>query len=122
MDASRVRAILPLTELVSIANAGSVVGVANFQSKPLAVIDLRTKLSLPHPSSGKRRQIVVVAIGASGLTGFVADRVSDVLEYRDRDLRNGVLSGIGRPRKLVDFDEIVSEGELELRDPRLVSA
>jgi hypothetical protein len=46
------------------------------------------------------------------LLGFVADRVSDVVVYRDRDLRSGALRGKGRPRKLVDFDELVSEDEL----------
>ncbi len=44
--------------------------------------------------------------------GFVADRISDVVVYRDRDLRSGALRGKGRPRKLVDFDQLVTEDEL----------
>jgi hypothetical protein len=46
------------------------------------------------------------------LLGFVADRISDVVVYRDRDLRSGALRGKGRPRRLVDFDQLVSEKEL----------
>jgi hypothetical protein len=46
------------------------------------------------------------------LAGFVADRISDVVVYRDRDLRSGALRGKGRPRTLVDFDQLVTEGEM----------
>jgi len=35
-----------------------------------------------------------------------------VVVYRDRDLRNGALRGKGRPRKLVDFEQLVSKNEL----------
>ena len=47
------------------------------------------------------------------LAGFVADRISDVVVYSERDLRSGALRGKGRPRKLVDFDKLVTERELE---------
>jgi hypothetical protein len=46
------------------------------------------------------------------LLGFVADRISDVVVYRDRDLRSGALRGKGRSRRLVDFDQLVGEDEL----------
>lgn len=48
----------------------------------------------------------------SYMAGFMVDRVCDVVAYRPRDLRKGVLHGEGRPRKLIDFDRLVTEEDL----------
>jgi chemotaxis signal transduction protein len=64
---------------------------------------------------GSAPKIVVLELTTGArhhLLGFVADRISDVVIYRDRDLRSGALRGKGRPRKLIDFDQLVSEAEL----------
>lgn len=116
MEAACIRAILPLTDLEpAAAGRTGLLGLTSLKGQMVGVIDLRTRLGLPHASQGSQPKIVVLEMLAGArqrLLGFVADRVSDVVVYRDRDLRSGALRGKGRPRKLVDFDQLVSEKEL----------
>jgi chemotaxis signal transduction protein len=116
MEAACVRGILPLTDLEpAAAGRAGLLGVTSLKGQVVGVIDLRSRLQLPHASQGSQPKIVVLELTAGArqhLLGFVADRVSDVVVYRDRDLRSGALRGKGRPRKLVDFDQLVSENEL----------
>jgi len=116
IDADRVRGILPLHVLVAVPRTRpSFAGITSLGGQPLAVFNLHVKLGLPHASQGSQRRIVVIDVGlgeARRLAGFIADRVSDILIYRDRDLSHGALRGNGRPRRLLDPDQIVSEDEL----------
>ena len=117
IDAGRVRGILPLHELVAVPRTRTcLAGIASLGGRPLAVFDLRVKLGLHHVSQGSQPRIVVIEVivgeGRRHLTGFIADRVSDVVMYRDRDLSHGALRGNGRPRRLLDSDQIASEDEL----------
>ena len=72
----------------------------------------RMRLNLATASSGSQRRIVVVQTSAGHLAGFIADRVADVIRYRARDLKNGILRGIGRARRVVDIDRVVEEDDL----------
>ena len=116
MEAARVRGILPLSELVLLPGVrAGLLGIASLQGHMVAVFDLCTKLDLPNVSPGPRPKIVVLEVTSGGsqhMAGFVADRVSDVVLYRDRDLRSGSLRGKGRPRKLIDFDRLVTADEV----------
>lgn len=116
MEAGRVRGILPLSELESMPGLrAGLLGITSLEGQLVGVIDLRCKLRLPHASQGSQPKIVVLEVmsrDGQHLAGFVADRISDVVVYRDRDLRGGALRGKGRPRRLVDFDLLVSEDEL----------
>jgi chemotaxis signal transduction protein len=116
MEAACVRGILPLTDLEPAADGRSgLLGITSLKGQVVGVIDLRSRLQLPQASEGSQPKIVVLELTAGTrqhLLGFVADRISDVVVYRDRDLRNGALRGKGRPRKLVDFDQLVSDNEL----------
>jgi chemotaxis signal transduction protein len=116
MEAARVRGILPLSELEPLPGEHpGLLGITSLLGHLIGVIDLRSKLRLPHASKGNQSKIVVLEVTTgdrSQLAGFVADRISDVVIYRDRDLRCGALRGKGRPRKLVDFDQLVTEGEM----------
>jgi chemotaxis signal transduction protein len=97
------------------AGRRGLLGFTSLKGQIVSVIDLRTRLGLAHPGQGSAPKIVVLEFIAGTrkhLLGFVADRISDVVVYRDRDLRSGALRGKGRPRKLVDFDQLVSESEL----------
>lgn len=116
MEAACIRGILPLTDLEPVA-AGRIglLGLTSLKGQMVGVIDLRTRLGLPRTGQGSAPKIVVLELTAGTrqhLLGFVADRISDVVVYRDRDLRSGALRGKGRPRKLIDFDQLVSEDEL----------
>jgi len=116
MEAARVRGILPLSELEPLPGEHpGLLGITSLLGHLIGVIDLRSKLRLRHPSKGSQPKIVVLEVAAGDrlqLAGFVADRISDVVVYRDRDLRCGALRGKGRPRKLVDFDQLVTQGEM----------
>jgi chemotaxis signal transduction protein len=113
VDAARVRAILPVEELILVPSTRpGVVGFVNLMSGSAVVVDLGARLNLAKASPGPQRRVVVVDAASGRLAGFVVDRVSDVIRYRSRDLRNGVLRGIGRPRRVVEVDEVVSEDDL----------
>ncbi len=116
MEAACIRGILPLADLEP-ASAGpsGLLGLTSLKGQLVGVIDLRSRLGIPHAGQGSQPKIVVLELTAGTrqqLLGFVADRISDVVLYRARDLRSGALRGKGRPRKLVDFDQLVSQNEL----------
>jgi chemotaxis signal transduction protein len=115
MEAACIRGILPLTDLEpTAAGPSGWLGIISLKGQVVGVIDLRSRLQLPHAGQGSQPKIVVLELTAGTrqhLLGFVADRISDVVIYRDRDLRSGALRGKGRPRKLIDFDQLVTENE-----------
>jgi chemotaxis signal transduction protein len=116
MEAACIRGILPVTDLEPVADGRrGFLGLTSLKGQIVGVIDLRTRLGLEHAGQGSQPKIVVLELTAGTrqhLIGFVADRISDLVIYRDRDLRSGALRGKGRPRKLVDFDQLVGEDEL----------
>ena len=116
MEAACIRGILPLTDLEpTAAGPSGLLGITSLKGQVVGVIDLRSRLQLPHAGQASRPKIVILELTAGTrqhLLGFVADRISDLVVYRDRDLRSGALRGKGRPRKLIDFDQLVSENEL----------
>lgn len=116
IDAERVRGILPLHDLVAMPRTrSSLAGIASLGGRPLAVFNLRVKLGLPQGNQGRRPRIVVIDVDAGEnrrLAGFIADRVSDVVIFRDRDFSHGAFRGNGRPRRLLDPDQVATEDEL----------
>ena len=79
------------------------------------MIDLVAKLRLPLSRPGSQPKIVILEVAAGDgqhLAGFIADRVSDVVVYSARALHGGILRGIGRPRRLIDFSQIVNEDDM----------
>ena len=114
IEAGRVRGILPLNALEPMPGVRpGLLGITSLNGQVVGVMDLRSKLRMPFSSQGSQPKIVILELTTGNLAGFVADRISDVVVYRDRDLRCGSLRGKGRPRKLVDFDQLVTEQELE---------
>jgi hypothetical protein len=47
-------------------------------------------------------------VPGAGLVGFVADRVSEVLSIRERDITNGTVRVDGRARRLFEPDRLLS--------------
>ena len=116
MEAAQVRGILPLSELVPMPRARpGFLGVVTLGGRVVNVIDLSSRLRLPASCSGCRPKIVVLEVTSGDrrhMAGFIADRVSDVVVYPARNLHQGVLRGRGRPRRLIDFAQIVSEDDV----------
>lgn len=105
MDAEHVRGILPVHDLVrSEGCQGDLLGFIHFAGRMVPVLDAGARLGLRFASRGSRPKIVIAEHLGGMFSGFIADRVSDVVTYRSRDLRNGVLHGLGRPRKLIALE------------------
>lgn len=108
MSADCVRGILPVHELVALETPHQwVCGFASVGGRDFPVIDLKAKLGIARGSLG--REPFIVAFETRGrLLGFIADRVSDLLDLRPRDFRNGALRTHGRPRRVLDPDRIMT--------------
>jgi purine-binding chemotaxis protein CheW len=113
LDSARVRAIVPIEEMTPLTSTRpGVMGVVNVMGSAVVIVDLRARLNLSTASQGAQRKIVVVETAGGHLAGFIADRVTDVIRYRSRDLKNGILRGIGRARRVVQIDSVVEEDDL----------
>jgi chemotaxis signal transduction protein len=111
MSADCVRGILPVHEMLALETPHNFVcGFAAAGGRDFPVLDLRAKLDIPHGSHGREPFIIVVETGGR-LAGFIADRISEVLELRSRDFRNGAVRGHGRPRRVLDPDQIMTPQE-----------
>jgi chemotaxis signal transduction protein len=125
MQASCVRGILPARELVPVGMPNPILihtfsqwmsGFATLQGREFPVIDLRAKLHLRHSTQGRTPYIVAVEIQTSDgprLVGFVADRVCDIVQARERDFHLGKLRQAGRPRQVIDPNTLL-EAEFSL--------
>jgi chemotaxis signal transduction protein len=108
MNTTLVRGILPVHQMVAIEAHSFVCGFASMGGREFPVIDLRAKLNIPHGSHG--REPFIIAVETDGrIAGFIADRVSDIVELRARDFRNGVLRVVGRARRVLEAGEIMTE-------------
>ena len=101
MNIAFVRSILPVHQMTAIAAHQWICGFAAISGRDFPVIDLRAKLGIAHGSHGREPFIIVVETGEK-LVGFIADRVSEVLDLRPRDFRNGAVRTRGRPRRVLD--------------------
>jgi chemotaxis signal transduction protein len=115
METDRVRGILPVREMIALQRNAAldifsapdpwICGFAALRGRDFPVFDLRSKLGLRHGTHGRTPCIIVVELdGFYGpqLAGFVADRVSEIVEARERDLRGGKLRTGGRPRAVLN--------------------
>jgi hypothetical protein len=106
VDATRVRAIVPF----------------GGHHLDVPVFDLRERLGLPRVFYGHRPFLVVVQTNASesGLAGFAADYVSDLISGSPKDRRLGKLrTPRGRPKWILDADSlsIQTASSLSLQSP-----
>ena len=108
IEAGCIRGILASHEAVSAESSTSwLAGSAALRGQTFPVIDLRVKLGLRHGNQGRNPSIVVVETG-SGLAGFFADRVSEIIYARAHEYRGGKIR-IGRPREILDARSVLLE-------------
>ncbi len=113
MFAECVRGILPMHEMTSLeAPHEWICGFAAVGGRDFPLVDLRVKLGIAPGSHGREPFIVVVETGGR-LVGFVADRVTEVMDLRVRNICGGMVRGQGRPRRVLDPDQIISEEDWE---------
>lgn len=97
VEATRVRAIVPFEG----------------HQRDVPIFDLRERLGLPPVFYGQRPFLVVVetSVSESGLAGFAADYVSDLITGSPKDCRNGRLRAArGRPKWILDPDSLLIAG------------
>jgi chemotaxis signal transduction protein len=113
MPTDRVRGILPMHEMSPLhVTHAWLCGFTCIAGRDLPVVDLRAKLGIARGSHGREPFIVVVET-EDHLLGFVADRISELIDARARDFRNGMLRTPGRPRKVLDPDRIMRKEDWE---------
>jgi chemotaxis signal transduction protein len=110
MSIASVRSILPVHQMTPILGREWICGLAAVSGREFPVIDLRVKLGIAHGPHGKEPFIIVVQIEEK-LAGFIADRVSAVLDLRGRDFRNGAIRTRGRVKKVLEPGQIMKEEE-----------
>jgi chemotaxis signal transduction protein len=106
MNIACVRSILPVHQMTKIDAHQWICGTAAIGGRDFPVIDLRAKLKIADGSHGREPFIVVVET-EEGLAGFIADRVSEVLDLRLRDFRNGAVRTHGRARRVLEPVQIM---------------
>jgi chemotaxis signal transduction protein len=119
MNSSFVRGILPVHQMVQMAAHEWICGFASANGSDFPVIDLRAKLGIAHGSHGREPFIIVVQIEEK-LVGFIADRVSEVLDLRARDFRNGVVRTHGRARRVLNPEQIMKPEDWPATHPLLL--
>jgi chemotaxis signal transduction protein len=107
MNTTRVRGILPVHQMVA-SGLPAICGFAIIGGRDFPVVDLAAKLGIAPGTHGREPFIIAVEVGGR-LVGFIADRVSEVLDLRQRDFRNGMVRTQGRPRRVLDPDQIMKE-------------
>ncbi len=114
MDAARIRGLLPIHDLIPVEGPHQwLVGIAAVRGRDFPVIDLESKLGLPAGTHGRQPCVIVIEVAGSQLIGFVADRVSELVTFRDRDFRNGSVRSSGRMRRVLDPQSIMNPEELQ---------
>lgn len=109
VDAECVRAVLPIRELLvsELPQTPWLVGTSTLSGLHFPVVDLRIKLNLRHGVAGRNPSIVVIGTDSGDLTGFIADRVSEIVHARAHDFRGGKLR-IGRPKQILDIPSLLA--------------
>jgi purine-binding chemotaxis protein CheW len=114
IDATRIRGLLPLHEMTLLERPNEwVCGITSIRGHDFPVVDLRGKLGILPGSHGRLPCVMVVEAAGARLIGFIADRVSEVIDLRECDFQDGHVRVGGRTRRLLDPDQILSEEELE---------
>jgi chemotaxis signal transduction protein len=107
MNIGFVRSILPVHQMKAIEANKWICGFAAVGGIEFPIVDLGAKLGIARGSLGREPFIIVVDTGAK-LAGFIADRVSEILDLRTRDFRSGVLRTHGRARRVLEPGQIMT--------------
>jgi chemotaxis signal transduction protein len=108
MNIAFVRGILPVHQMAATEAHEWICGFAAVSGLDFPVVDLIAKLGIAHGTHGREPFIIVTETGER-LVGFIADRVSEVLDLRARDFRDGLVRSRGRPRRVLEPAQIMRE-------------
>jgi chemotaxis signal transduction protein len=122
VEAQRVRTVAPASSLRPLEDGLDLVkGTVHVNGRELPVVDLRARLGLAGKRPRPQASVIVLEVGANAPRahiGVLADKLTDVLEVRERDIRGNVVQlrcagkPYGRPKVLLDLERLVTEEEL----------
>lgn len=117
----RVRQILPTTDLRAPAHAAPyLVGTVPSNGRLIPVLDLRDRLAMNVRPARPHGSVLVVSLDESiplGVVGLVADKLSEVVEVRDRDVRGSIIQQriggrpYGRPKTVINLETLLETAE-----------
>jgi len=110
MKVGFVRGILPVHQMAANRAHEWICGFSSMGGRDFPVVDLGAKLGIEPGSHGREPFIIVVSTGER-LVAFIADRVSEILDLRVWDFRNGVLRIRGRARRVLEPSQIMQEAD-----------
>jgi chemotaxis signal transduction protein len=120
MDAARVRGLLPVHEMTPLDSGEVICGIASLRAHDFPVVDLRRRLGLEPGPGGRQPCMIVVELPGPRLVGFIADRISEVVTLRDRDVRNDRVRIGGRTRPLLHPESILTARDFENFAARII--
>lgn len=120
MRTEHVRGILPAHDVIAFEadefpNRGNILGVTSLKGRDLPVIDLRTKFGIERGTQGRSPCIIVIEVpdeNCSRWIGFIADRVSEIVRLRDRDMSGEFVRVNGRSRRVLEPASILAGEEI----------
>lgn len=121
LEARRVLHVVPLKEVRPVEGPSVASGIVRINGQVIPVIDIRHRLALPSRSSQTHSAVLLTQLGppsARRCIGIIADRLTDVLEVRERDFRENVIQPrsfgrpYGRPKTLLDIEALIRPEEL----------
>jgi chemotaxis signal transduction protein len=123
MRSDRVRQILPTTDLRAVkTDAPYLIGTIPSNGRLIPVLDLRDRLALNVRPARPTGSVLVVALDESvplTAVGFLVDKLSEVVEVRDSEIRGNVIQQriagrpYGRPKTLIELDTLLDGSDWE---------
>ena len=126
IDVMQVREVLRYTDISPVPGAPPyVLGIINLRGKVVAIIDTRSRFSLP-PTEPDDSSRILILEASDHVVGFLVDSVSEVAELKNNQIESAPDTGSGDTNRfisglykrkddliiLVDSNRLLSEDEL----------
>lgn len=121
VEARRVRQVVPTKDVQQMSSTPPFVqGVLVAKGRRVPVVDIRDRLNLTPGTRHARNSVLIIDFGVAGVSmlGILTDRVTDVVDFKERDFRENVVQlrahgkPYGRPKTLLQLDGMFTQAEL----------
>jgi purine-binding chemotaxis protein CheW len=109
-----VREMMPSQDLFPWANGSQgLLGLLHLRGSRIPVFDLAARLGAPARTIRITPQTRLIVAEVHGeRTAFYADRLTDMIQARAHEIRNGSIQGHGRPKQIIKLDTLWKREEL----------
>ena len=122
VEAHRVRTVVPANTMEPGDHGIDFIqGLVRVNGREFPVLDVKSRLGVAEHKPRPRGSVLVVEVGVRGsglCIGLVADKLIEVLDVREREIRGNVVQlrsngrPYGRPKMLLDLEHFVTKEEL----------